>query len=200
MISTFTAFFDANVFYGARLRSLLLYLAQTKQFRARWSDRVHDEWIRNLKANRPDIASDKIDKIRQSMNNAILDCLVTGYEPLIPCMGLPDPNDNHILAAAIVGKASCIVTFNLDDFPARIVERYGLHAVHPDRFILDVENLSPVTFAKAVAEDFSHYVDPQLTLNDYTASLRKAGLPQTAERIEKLAVLIDRPDPARHEV
>jgi hypothetical protein len=55
VISTFTAFFDANVFYGARLRSLVLFLAQTKLFRARWSDRVHGEWIRNLLENRPDL-------------------------------------------------------------------------------------------------------------------------------------------------
>jgi hypothetical protein len=55
VISTFTAFFDANVFYGARLRSLLLFLAQTKLFRARWSDRAHDEWIGNLLQNRPDL-------------------------------------------------------------------------------------------------------------------------------------------------
>ena len=55
MISTFTAFFDANVFYGARLRSLLLFLAQTKLFRARWSDRAHDEWIGILLQNRPEL-------------------------------------------------------------------------------------------------------------------------------------------------
>ena len=55
MISTFTAFFDANVFYGARLRSLVLTLAQTKMFRARWSEHVHDEWMRTLLRNRPQL-------------------------------------------------------------------------------------------------------------------------------------------------
>lgn len=62
MTATFAAFFDANVFYGARLRSLILFLAQTKLFRARWSEAVHDEWTRNLLANRPDLRVEDIAK------------------------------------------------------------------------------------------------------------------------------------------
>jgi hypothetical protein len=58
MISTFTAFIDANVFYGARLRSLVLFVAQTKLYRAKWSERVNDdEWVDAVvrKAKRPSI-------------------------------------------------------------------------------------------------------------------------------------------------
>jgi hypothetical protein len=55
MISTFTAFIDANVLYGARLRSLVLFVAQTKLYRAKWSERVNDEWVDAVvrKAKRP---------------------------------------------------------------------------------------------------------------------------------------------------
>jgi hypothetical protein len=57
MISTFTAFIDANVFYGARLRSLVLFVAQTKLYRAKWSERVNDEWVDAVvrKAKRPSL-------------------------------------------------------------------------------------------------------------------------------------------------
>ncbi|MBX6741377.1 MAG: PIN domain-containing protein [Acetobacteraceae bacterium] len=109
-MSTFTAFFDANVFYGARLRSLILHLAQTKLFRARWSDAVHEEWVRNLLKNRPDLKAEDLAKTRQMMDAAVLDALVTGYEPLIAAMNLPDPEDRHVLAAAVVCRASCIVS------------------------------------------------------------------------------------------
>lgn len=75
MISTFTAFIDSNVFYGARLRSLILYLAQTGLFRARWSDDVHREWIANLLENRPDLAEASLAATRNAMNDAVPDCL-----------------------------------------------------------------------------------------------------------------------------
>jgi predicted nucleic acid-binding protein len=117
VISTFTAFFDANVFYGARLRSLVLFLAQTKTFRAKWSNAIHDEWIENLLKNRPGLTKEKLQKTRSLMDHSVLDALVTGYEALIDGIELPDPGDRHVLAAAIVSKASCIVTFNLKDFP-----------------------------------------------------------------------------------
>jgi len=85
MISTFTAFFDANVFYGARLRSLILHLAQTKIFRARWSEHIHDEWIRNLLANRPDLTAASLERTRHLMDEAVLDqegIWVDGVQPI----------------------------------------------------------------------------------------------------------------------
>lgn len=51
-----------------------------------------------------------------SMNAAVLDCLVAGYEPLIPSIILPDPDDRHVVAAAIRAGAQVIVTANLKDF------------------------------------------------------------------------------------
>jgi predicted nucleic acid-binding protein len=192
VISTFTAFFDANVFYGARLRSLVLFLAQTKLFRARWSDRVHDEWIGNLLQKRPDLRPADLTRIRQLMDASVLDALVTGYEPLIDAMDLPDPDDRHVLAAAVVCKASCIVTFNVSDFPRDRLEPYGLHAVHPDDFLLDVESLDPAAFAAAVREDLDHYRAPPLALPDYVAALDKAGVSQIAGQIGKLAPILQR--------
>ena len=192
MISTFTAFFDANVFYGARLRSLILFLAQTKLFRARWSDRVHDEWIRNLLEKRPSLQRADLMRTRQLMDAAVLDALVTGYEPLINAMDLPDPDDRHVLAAAVVCKASCIVTFNISDFPEESLAPYGLHAVHPDDFLRDVESVDPAAFADAVWQDLDHYRAPPLDLPEYVVALRKAGAPRIAEQISKLAPILER--------
>ncbi len=190
MISTFTAFFDANVFYGARLRSLVLYLAPTKLFRARWSDRVHEEWIRNLLQNRPDLKPADLKRTRQLMDASVLDALVTGYEPLIDAMALPDPDDRHVLAAAVMCRASCIVAFNIGDFPPDRLAPYGLHAVHPDDFLLDVASIDPPGFADAVREDLDHYRAPPLDLPEYVVALRKAGVPRIAEQIGKLAPIL----------
>ena len=49
--SPFTAVFDACVLYPAPLRDFLMWLALSGRFRARWSDLIHDEWVRNLLKN-----------------------------------------------------------------------------------------------------------------------------------------------------
>ena len=156
MISTFTVFIDANVFYGQRLRSLVIYLAQTKMFRARWSEKVHDEWTRNLaKKNNIDIA--KLDKTRALMNIAVPDASVSGYEMLEQSFDLPDLNDRHVLAAAVLTRADIIVTFNTKDFPLGILEPLRLSAIHPDTFLQDCFGISERLFIDAVQKYFSHY-------------------------------------------
>lgn len=190
MISTFTAFIDANVFYGARLRSLVLFVAQTKLFRARWSEQVHDEWVRNLIANRPDLKPESLAKTRAAMNAAVPDCLVEGYEPLIQGIELPDPDDRHIVAAAIMTRANVIVTFNEKDFPAETLSGFRLHTKHPDEFLLEAFSLSRPQFVEAVRGDFTHYGDPPLVYAEYLESLKKAGVPQLAKELEPYEVLM----------
>jgi hypothetical protein len=99
--------YDACVLYPAPLRDLLMQLALADQFQARWTDQIHGEWTRNVLADRPDITPASLARCRRLMD-----------EPLIPTLTLPDPDDRHILAAAIHGEAEQIVTFNLGDFPA----------------------------------------------------------------------------------
>jgi hypothetical protein len=86
-------------------------------FRAKWTDRIHEEWISSLLENRPDLTRNKLERTRDLMNEAVPDCLVDGYEPLTAGVELPDENDRHVLAAAIHCSADALVTFNLKDFP-----------------------------------------------------------------------------------
>jgi hypothetical protein len=91
MISTFTAFFDANVFVPARLRSLLLELADTGLYRARWSEYVHDEWMRAaVRISSRGLTLQDLEPTRNAMNEAILDCLVEDYEALVEVLELQD--------------------------------------------------------------------------------------------------------------
>jgi len=100
-VAAFTVFYDANVLYPAELRNFLMHLALTGVFRAKWSSDVHEEWIRNLLKNRPDLTREKLERTRQLMDKAAPDALVTGYQHLIPGLLLPDRDDRHVLAAAI---------------------------------------------------------------------------------------------------
>ncbi|MFE5700789.1 PIN domain-containing protein [Rhodococcus koreensis] len=96
---------------------MLIRLAQTGLVHARWTDRILDETFENLAEDRPDIPAATLAKLRELMNRAVPDCLVTGYEALIPALTLPDEDDRHVLAAAIRAGAQVIVTANLRDFP-----------------------------------------------------------------------------------
>lgn len=101
MSSHLTVVYDACVLYPAPLRDLLMRLALTDRFRARWSNTIHDEWIRNLLKQRPEISPATLEKTRQLMNANVRDSLVEGFEHLIPAIQLPDPDDRHVVAAAI---------------------------------------------------------------------------------------------------
>ena len=92
----------------------------TDLFQAKWTDAIHQEWMKNVLANRPDLTLNQLERTRDLMNMHVRDCLVTGHETLIPTLSLPDPNDHHVLAAAIFTSASIIVTYNLKDFPVQI--------------------------------------------------------------------------------
>jgi len=131
------------VLYPAEMRNLLMHLALTGLFRAKWSADVHEEWICALLEKRRDLTRGKLERTRALMDLHAGDALVTGYEDLIPGLHLPDPNDRHVLAAAIRGHASVIVTMNLRDFPADVLWKFGIEAQHPDEFILHLLDLSP---------------------------------------------------------
>ena len=127
------AFLDASVLYPALLRNMLMYFAVADLYHARWSARVHDEWMSALLRNRPDIPRAQLERTRCLMEAQLDDALVEGYEHLVASVTLPDANDRHILAAAKHCEAHYIVTANLRDFPATTLARFRLVAEHPDK-------------------------------------------------------------------
>jgi hypothetical protein len=104
---------------------------------AKWTNAILDEMTAALRRNRPDVPAEKLNRLRGLMNKAVRDCLVSGYEPLIEGLKLPDPQDRHVLAAAIKAGAQVIVTRNLRDFPPEDLEPWDIEAKSPDAFVLD---------------------------------------------------------------
>jgi hypothetical protein len=130
-------------------------------------------------------------KTKQDMDVSISDCLVTGYEPLIHRLVLPDENDRHILAAAITCHAEFIVTFNQKDFPPDSLIPFEIQTVHPDDFILDLFDIDEFACLRMVARDIAHYKAPPLTIDDYLASLEKAGVPKTAAYLRARKIIFE---------
>jgi hypothetical protein len=189
-LANFVAIYDACVLYPAPLRDLLIRLALTGLFRAKWSAQIHDEWIRSVLARRPDLSAAQLQRTRDFMDRAVPDCLVTGHEGLIEQLHLPDVNDRHVLAAAIRCQAGVIVTFNLKDFPAAALSSYGIEVQHPDEFISHVFDLSPAAVAAAVRDQRLALKNPPKTSRELLDTLQSNGLATTVASLETMLELL----------
>lgn len=163
-----------------------MWLALIDLFRARWTEEIHAEWMRNVLLNRPDLTLEQLTRTKNLMNANVRDCLVTGYEPLIALIELPDPDDRHVLAAAIRSGASVIVTFNLSDFPAQALEPYGVEAIHPDEFILRLIDINLPAVCKAAQRQRKTLKNPSKTPNEYLDTLSKLGLTLSSATLRSL--------------
>lgn len=186
----FTALLDACVLYPAPVRDLLIETANTHVYRARWSDHIHEEWISNVLKNNAKATPEALARTRTLMNDAVPDALISGYEPLINSIILPDTNDRHVLAAAIVGRADVIVTANLKHFPPEALSPYGIEAQHPDEFLMHQRDLNPERFLQCVKRIRARLVSPSRTPDEYIESLRKCQLVLVADAIERVRGLI----------
>lgn len=189
-MSHYTALLDANVLYPAPMRDVLMQLAVTDIFKAKWSEAIHREWIDALMRNEPHRDRAALERTRDLMNQATRDCVVTGYEALIPSLDLPDPDDRHVLAAAIVGRCDVIVTQNLKDFPEDALDAYGIETQHPDDFLSNHLALAPGLFCSALRKVRARLKHPPYTAEDYLAILTQQGLVATAAELEQFRELI----------
>lgn len=186
-MATFVALYDACVLYPAPLRDLLMHLAVSDLFRARWTARIHEEWMRNLLANRPDLSREQLERTRDCMNDAVPDCLVMGYEGLEAQLELPDPDDRHVLAAAILCNAGTIVTYNLKDFPTTTLAPLGITAQHPDEFIEHAFGISPAAVIAAVHDHRASLTHPPKTVDQLLDCYLKQRLATTVSLLRPYA-------------
>ena len=182
----FVVLYDACVLYPASLRDLLVRLARTGVVRARWTERILDECVASLRSDRPDVAADALARTRALLGIAVPDALVTGYEPLVEALDLPDPGDRHVLAAAIHAGAQVIVTFNLADFPPDRLAAYGCEARHPDDFVLDSLDLAPGPILQALVEQAAALRRPPTSVEDVLDRLLRLGLVRSVARFREL--------------
>lgn len=177
------ALLDANVLYPAPIRDLLLSLAEEELFKPFWSNQIHDEWRRNLLVNRPELDPSRIERTISLMNLAFPDACVEGFEHRIPKLSLPDPEDCHVLAAALEASVNFLVTANLKDFDSKTVQKFKLKIIHPDRFVtlLISEN------RKAVAKSFERMVarlkNPPQSKKETLKTLANCGLVESAQQL-----------------
>lgn len=190
----FTAALDACVLVPSLQRDVLLEAAERGVYRAVWSDRIIEEMcraIRTLRRDRDDAPTIDayISRLTGQMLSAFPDALVTGWEALEAAIELPDPDDRHVVAAAIVGRADLIVTDNSRDFPTTSLPA-ALDAQSADEFLLDALDLHPETICDAlrtVASRTGRFAPP-MTPHQIAERLQGSSAPRFgAEAMRRLA-------------
>ena len=172
----FIVVYDADVLYPNTLRDLLIRLGQSGLVQAKWTSQILDEALGAVAKDHPDIPDEKLTRLRERMNASVRDCLVTGYEPLIAGLQLPDPDDRHVVAAAITAKAQVIVTRNLRDFPGAYLAQWNIEAKSPDDFVLDQLDIDDRVVWSCVQQIANSRTRPPMTVDDVLGQLERSGL------------------------
>lgn len=181
---------DACVLYPSFLRDLLIRLGLTGLYQPKWSATIEDEWQRNLLANRTDLTPEQIQRTAALMNTAVPDAMITGFEPLIDSVDLPDVDDRHVVAASVRSNSEIIVTFNLKDFPAPALNAFGIEALHPDDFVMDLFDLNRAFVLSAVTTQRSNLRRPPMSVDEYLEALLRQGMAQTVKELRMYRLLI----------
>lgn len=185
-MARYTGLLDACVLVPISLADTLLRIAERGLYRPLWSQRILGEATDAVLTVHPDICPELIHKRFAAMDDAFDDARVDGWQPLAATLTLPDPDDRHVVAAAVVGHADAIVTANISDYPAEALRPLGLQATHPDDFLLDQPDLAPRIVLDVLVEQAAHTRHPALTPYDLTVRLARAGVPRFADEITRL--------------
>ena len=121
-----------------------------------------------------------------TMDEAFEDARVERWEDIEATVTLPDPDDRHVVAAAVRGRADAIVTANIRDYPSGVVGPLRIEVIHPDDFLLDQLDLAPRVVLDVLRDQAAHTRRPALTPVDLIARLARAGAPRFADEARRL--------------
>jgi hypothetical protein len=173
---------DANLLYPFQLRNLLVQFGADSVIAPRWTTRIHEEWIGNLVADGR-APHGRLLLTLDLMNAALPDADVRDWETYMEGLTLPDPNDCHVLAAALAAKARTILTMNLRDFPASALSPHGVVAVHPDGFLCGLYNADPELVRASTDMAHANLSRSAPSFEAYLDALERQGLPQLTNRL-----------------
>ncbi len=184
---------DACALYSITMADLLTSLGEAGLYHPRWTQEIHDEWIRNLIENRGQggtVTREKLEARRDAMIEAIEGSLVEDYENLILTLTLPDADDRHVLAAAIKAGANLILTINLKDFPDQTLAAWNLTAKHPDDFTTELLQANQDAVVAVLQEMRARRKRPPISAEDFLAQLERQGLKNFVAALRNIGATI----------
>ncbi len=184
----FTAVIDTNILFGALKRNLVLTLAAAGFFRPRWSATTLDELERALLERLG--SEDKAHQQRQRIEIAFPEARTDVPTGLVDSLGLPDPDDRHVLAAAIQASAAVIVTDNISDFPAHILARHDIEAVRLDDFLADCIDMAGVEAIAAIRDMRQRFARPEIDAEELVRKIETLTLSETAKLLTEFKAVL----------
>lgn len=178
---------DSCVLVPNALCDTLLRLAERGFFRPLWSQQILDEVKHAVLTVHAELDEQRVQARLDAMNGAFEDAMVVGWDQTFVGLNVPDPDDRHVLAAAIKGGAQSLVTFNLKDFPDNALADTNVEAVHPDDFLLDQLDLFPGLALDVLREQAADLRNPPSDLAGVLNRLQLCGVPRFADEVRLLA-------------
>jgi len=185
-MQSFTVVLDACVLVPVTAADTLLRLAEREMYRPVWSERILDEAKRTVARLHPELSAEQIEHRFDCMADAFEDASVSGWEDLEDSIVLPDDDDRHVVACALVAGADAIVTNNIRDFPERALAPLSIEVIRLDDFLLDIFDLAPDEFAAVIREQANDARHPPITPTDVLNNLAAAGAPVTAAELRPI--------------
>jgi len=187
----FTALLDANVLYPAGIRDILIQPAVYDLYRPKWSSDIFREWMRTDQRKNKNHDPQKVRSTQTQLESFFFDAQITGYERLISGPDLPDPDDRHVLAAARQCECDLIVTWNVSDFPADIVDPFGIDVYDPDEFLITLFEAHPQEILESVRAIRKKLKNPAYSVDEYLEMRLNDGLITTVSILRQHAYLLE---------
>ena len=137
----------------------------------------------------PGVPGAATDQRIAAMNAVFEDALVLAWEPLEAAItGMPDPDDRNIVAAAITGRASLIVTDNIKHLPKAVLEQWNLSATTSDEFLLDALDLDAAAVIESIAALAAKRTRPAATVDSILVGLSTSGTTEFVKAVRDLGI------------
>lgn len=177
-------FVDTNVLFPFSVMDLMPALTKDAVHELIWSERLLAEWERVIVREQRRSAGSAA-AVTGAIRRFFAECEVkeSEYAHLVGVMPGDDPDDRHHAAAALVGGAGILITWNLDDFPAEGLAERGLRVLDPDSYLCELYREWPREVRETVIRLAEEKRNPPLTVHDALARLAKAGVPHFADRL-----------------
>lgn len=181
----FRVIYDTCVLVPAPLRDFLLRVAEAGLVRASMSEDILDELERVLR-EKFEVPPDRATRLRAAIERTFGDSVVIRPRYAdIPPSGLPDLDDEHVLAVARSVSAQGIVTFNQRDFPKGVLAAHDVAILHPDDFGLDLIDLFPVRVSRIIEQQAATLRRPRRTYEEVLDALARS-IPATVAHLRDL--------------